>query len=119
MRERSSGNLGLAYIAENDDYHIQERKNIARKNDDLRSMLPYIITPNALIITKGVQALGAYPILKKVKAYNEFTRDDDPEGHHNFGCFTYKDKKIFWTIVDHGGYEGYNLVLTVLLADEW
>ena len=119
MRECSNGGLGLAYIDENDDYHIQEREKIARKNDELRSMLPYIIPPNALIITKGVQALGAYPILKKVKAYNEFTKDDDPEGHHLFGCFTHKDKKIFWTIVDHGGYEGYNLALTVLLADEW
>jgi len=119
MRAYSSGGLGLAYIDEYDDFHIQERKKIARKNDELRGMIPYIIQPNALVITKGVQELGAYPILKKVKDYNEFTKDNDPEGHHNFGCFTYKNKKIFWTIVDHGGHEGCNLELTVLLADEW
>lgn len=119
MRKRNNGCTGLAYIDKNDDFHIQKRKKIAGKNDELRSMLPYITTPNALVITEGVQALGAYSILKKVKAFNAFTKYDDPEGHHNFGCFMHKGKKIFWTIVAHGGHEGCNLELTVLLADEW
>lgn len=118
MRECSCGSLGLLRIDKENDCHILRNK-IARKNDELRSIIPYIMKPDALRITKGVQYLGAYSILKKVKVYNEFTKDDDPYGEHNFGCFMHKDKKTFWTIVAHGGDEGYNLVLTVMLADKW
>jgi len=119
MVECSSGGLGLAYIDMEDAYHIRLCDTIARENDELRHSLPYIWKPNALRVTKGVQLLGPYLILKKVKAYNDFPEDDDPCGHHNFGWFMHKSKKIFWTIDDYGGEDGLHLALTVMLADEW
>ena len=98
MRKCSSGGLGLAYIDMEDDYHIRQRNTIAGENDELRHSLPYIWRPNALRITKGVQLLEPYMILKKVKDYNDSPEDNDPYGHHNFGWFMHKGKKIFWTI---------------------
>ena len=119
MMEWSSSGLGLAYIDMEDEYHIWQRDTIARENDELRHSLPYIWKPNAIRVAQRVQLMGPYLILKKVKDYNDFPEDNDPYGHHNFGWFMHKGKKIVWTIDDYGGEDGLHLVLTVMLADEW
>lgn len=122
MEKYSSGGLGLHYIDMNDDYHIRLRDTIAEENDVLRRSIPDIMKPNIIRITEGIKSMGREPvqkILQRVKTFSTFTEDNDPCGHHNFGCFRHRKKKIFWTIDDCGGKDGYNLVLTVMLDSEW
>ena len=73
-------------------------------------------------MTSGVNALGTkavVDILISVKAFNNFNEDNDPHGEHDFGSFNYEDQKIFWKIDNYNGQEGYDLVLTIMLADEY
>ena len=58
-------------------------------------------------------------ILTKVKEFNEFTEDNDPWREHDFGAFEHKGEKLFFKIDDYNGNEGYDLVLTVMLASEY
>ena len=95
-------------------------------NDALRQSIPNIAPPNLLVITRGIADLGSKAvaeILVKVKEFNDFNEDNDPWGEHDFGSFLYQSeetgKKIFWKIDDYAGQEGYNLVLTILLAEEY
>ncbi len=95
-------------------------------NDALRQSLPNLAPPNLLLITRGIATLGSEAvreILQEVKEFNDFSEDNDPWGEHDFGSFCYQSeepgKKIFWKIDDYAGQEGYNLVLTVMLAEEY
>lgn len=91
-------------------------------NDALRASIPNISPPNLLLVTKGIIALGpeaVSEILLKVKNFNNFNQENDPWGEHDFGSFDYKGRKIFWKIDDYQGQGGYNLVLTILLAEEY
>ena len=122
MEKCSSGGLGLARIDMNDEYHIRSRDTIAKENDELRHSIPDITKPNVIRITAGIKSMGpesVRKILRKVKTFSKFTGDDDHYGHRNFGCFRHRGKKIFWTIDDYGGEDDCNLVLTVMLTDEW
>ena len=97
-------------------------KKIAKRNDLLRRSIPNIFHPNLLVLTRGVADLGqeeVKEILKIVKEFNVFTKDNDPWKEHDFGVFDYQGKKIFWKIDDYAGNEGYELVLTILLAEEY
>ena len=94
----------------------------AQRNDALRAMIPLIAMPNTLGLTRGVAALPSSEvaeILEGVKGFNEFNEDNDPWGEHDFGCFTHGGQKLFWKIDDYQGTDGYDLVLTVMLADEY
>ena len=95
-------------------------------NDALRAKIPRILPPDLLVITRGIAALGpkaVADILLKVKEFSDFNEDNDPWGEHDFGSFFYESQepreKIFWKIDDYNGQEGYNLVLTVMLASEY
>ncbi len=95
-------------------------------NDALRQNIPNVAPPNLLVITRGIADLGpetVREILQEVKEFNDFSVDNDPWGEHDFGSFSYQPeesgKKIFWKIDDYAGQEGYNLVLTVMLAEEY
>ena len=94
---------------------------VAARNDALRSRIPSISPPDLLVITRGINALGdeVLDILQKVREFSTFTPDNDPWGEHDFGSFEHEGRRIFWKIDDHGGQEGYRLVLTVMLADEY
>lgn len=73
-------------------------------------------------MTSGVNALGTkavVDILISIKAFNNFNEDNDPHGEHDFGSFNYEDQKIFWKIDNYNGQEEYDLVLTIMLADEY
>jgi len=94
-------------------------------NDALRKSIPNIAPPNLLVITRGIAGLGAEAvaeILLKVKEFSDFNEDNDPWHEHDFGSFLHQSeepgKKIFWKIDDYAGQEGYNLVLTVMFAEE-
>ena len=95
---------------------------IAQKYDALRKSIPKVSSPNLLVITSGVNALSieaVADILTSVKEFDSFNEDNDPYGEHDFGAFDYEGQKIFWKIDNHNGQEGYNLVLTVMLAEEY
>lgn len=95
----------------------------ARTNDALRKSIPFITKPNALLLTRGIYDTfndeEVACILEKVKSFDDFHEDNDPWGEHDFGSFVFKEKKIFWKIDDYQGQEGYGLVLTIMLAEEY
>ena len=94
---------------------------VAARNDALRSRIPSISPPDLLVITRGINALGdeVLDILQKVREFSTFTPDNDPWGEHDFGSFEHDGQKVFWKIDDYNGQDGYRLVLTVMLADEY
>lgn len=97
-------------------------KEIAKRNDLLRRSLPCIYPPNLAVLTKGVASLGdeeVNEIFKKVRDFSEFTEGNDPWGEHDFGAFQYNSREFFWKIDDYGGHEGYNLILTIMLAEDY
>ena len=94
----------------------------AQRYDALRKSIPFVQKPNLLCCTRGIMAM--FPdevplILKMVKEFNAFTEANDPWHEHDFGAFEYKGETMFWKIDDHRGNEGYNLVLTVMLASDY
>jgi hypothetical protein len=94
----------------------------AKTNDQLRKRIPLIEPPDLLVITSGVASLGegsVARILQKVRNFNNFNKDNDPYKEHDFGLFTHRGETIYWKIDDYAGQDGYNLVLTVLLAEEY
>ena len=94
----------------------------AQRYDRLRMSIPFVRPPDTLVVTGGLAA--AFPddlpsILTKVKEFSTFTEDNDPWHEHDFGAFEFKGEKMFWKIDDYNGNEGYELVLTVMLASEY
>jgi len=99
-----------------------ELSETAQKYDRLRKSIPFVRPPDTLVVTGGLAA--SFPddlpsILTKVKDFDEFTEGNDPWHEHDFGAFDYKGEKIFWKVDDYNGNEGYDLVLTVMLASEY
>lgn len=37
-------------------------------------------------------------IREKVEKFNDFNKDNDPHGEHDFGAFEHNGRKIFWKI---------------------
>ena len=94
----------------------------AKENDKLRKAIPIISKPNIFVVTRGIANLPAEEqaqIIQKVKDFNNFNEENNPYGEHDFGSFMHNDRKIFWKIDDYAGSEGFNLVLTVMFADEY
>ena len=94
----------------------------AQRYDALRKSIPFVPKPNLLCLTRGVTA--TFPdevsvILKMVKEFSAFTEGNDPWHEHDFGAFEYKREKIFWKIDDYGGQDGYELVMTIMLAEDY
>jgi uncharacterized protein DUF3768 len=90
--------------------------------DRLRAQIPAILPPNRLLITRGVSQLGDEAvgvILAKVKNFHAFTTDNDPWEEHDFGNFEHEGRKLFWKIDDHAGRDGNQLVLTIMLSEEY
>jgi hypothetical protein len=99
-----------------------ELSETARRYDRLRKSIPFVRPPDTLVVTGGLAAM--FPddlpsILAKVKEFNEFTEGNDPWREHDFGAFEYKGGKLFFKIDDYNGNEGYDLVLTVMLASDY
>jgi len=84
-------------------------------------------------ITAGIATLGhdaVYAIFDLVKAYDDFTPNNDPYGEHDFGSLYWGEHQVFWRL------DYYDLdftlhspdpadetvtarVLTVMLAEEY
>jgi len=92
------------------------------KNDALRAGLPFTSGRNRLVVTRGVNAEGPSFVLATVEAvrrFSEFTEGNDPHLEHDFGAFEVGSKKLFWKIDYYDGAEGIDLLLTILLRDEY
>jgi len=93
---------------------------IAERYDALRKSIPAVRPPDVVFLTRGVVALGAdREVLELVRDFDTFTEANDPHGEHDFGSFSYEGHKIFWKIDNYDGQDGHELVLTVMLADEY
>ena len=52
-------------------------------------------------ITRGIIGLGGEQvaaIVARVRAFDDFTADNDPYAEHDFGAFEYAGERIFWKI---------------------
>lgn len=105
-------------------------------NDALRARagLPFFgRARDRIYITQGIAALppeAQIEIIAKVRAFENFSDDNDPHGEHDFGNFEYAGQKIFWKIdyydaeLTKGSEDPADpnvtaRVLTILLALEW
>ena len=54
-----------------------------------------------IMMTQGIQALcqqGVMEIMAKVRAFDIFTKDNDPYGEHDFGKIVHGKETVFWKI---------------------
>jgi len=95
---------------------------IARLNDEFRAV-------EMLTLTKGIYELhDVLGLIRAVREYKDFNKDNDPYGEHDFGSFVWEGKKIFWKIDYYDpSFELWcdplhpecERVLTVMLAEEY
>ena len=74
---------------------------IASDNDKLRQSIFNSLGKNKLVLSHDVSQLNlidGIEVLKLVKEFKTFTKDDDPYGEHDFGSFNFKDISYFWKI---------------------
>lgn len=107
---------------------------IAELNDALRRD-PASGKHGRIVMTYGVSECGisfTLQALTKLKAFEAFTKDNDPHGEHDFGSFELEGQKLFWKIdyfekgTDHmAGAEipensaRTDRLLTIMLAEEY
>jgi hypothetical protein len=102
---------------------------IRNLNDALRTTL----IGGQVMMTSGVQALGAAAVaeaLTRMRTFTEFSEDNDPHGEHDFGSFEvngsmfffkidYYDKAMQYASEDPGDPTKTARVLTLMLASEY
>ena len=107
---------------------------IAALNDALRRD-PGTGEYGRIVMTHGVSELGVpftMQALAKLKAFDAFTKDNDPYSEHDFGSFELEGQKLFWKIDYFEKGTDYRVgtetpddrvttdrVLTVMLAEEY
>ncbi|MCP9237905.1 DUF3768 domain-containing protein [Lewinella sp. JB7] len=88
---------------------------------------------NHIVATQGIHALldkDIHAIFDLVRSFNQFSEDNDPHGHHDFGMVTHKNQDIFWKIdaydktMEHGSPDPSDpdqttRVMTIMLANEY
>jgi len=103
--------------------------DIKTLNDNLRKTL----IGGKVILTQGINVKlpkDIARILSKVRNFNNFTKDNDPYGEHDFGSFDYKGETIYFKIDYYDKNYQYlsedpsnpnltNRVMTVMLASEY
>ncbi len=81
-----------------DDIAQQDRSTtIAKLNDRFRTTF----VGGSVLVTAGLQGLGPVFIataLATVRAFSEFTNDNDPYGQHDFGALMVENQKLLWKI---------------------
>lgn len=76
----------------------QERAKIRRYNDQLRC---HGIGNGSLFMTQGIMEKGkgyAAQALSAVRDFDQFTKDNDPHGEHDFGSLEMDGQRLFWKI---------------------
>jgi hypothetical protein len=105
------------------------RQRVRALNDTLRKQH----RGGTIVITQGVQALGAETIQRidvAISAFEGFTPDNDPYGEHDFGAVRVDDHVIFFKIdyydpdllhhsPDPADPAVTRRVMTIMLADEY
>ncbi len=72
-------------------------KRIAELNDTFRKNF----LGGTVMLTVGIQALSEETqraVLEQVRAFNDFSEDNDPYGEHDFGSFKCQGQRINWKI---------------------
>ena len=104
---------------------------IARLNDELRTSLGK--KGGKVVMTTGIQGFSPQDqvlIFQKLRAFNDFTEDNDPYGEHDFGRFSHDGEMLLWKIdyydLDYQGRSNdpsdpklTNRVLTLMLSQEY
>ena len=105
-------------------------KKVAALNDNLRKTF----TGGCVLLTIGFRSLPEdeqAEVLQKVRAFNDFTQDNDPYQEHDFGqVISSRGTQVFWKIdlydINDEFYSPQpddptqtNRVMTILLADEY
>lgn len=113
------------------DKQSQEwRSRVQRLNDQFRCSGA---GRGSLMLTAGIHEMGvafAWAAIEAVKAFNAFTRDNDPYGEHDFGALTVANERLFFKIdyydldleahsPDPADPAQTHRVLTVMLASEY
>ena len=98
--------------------------NIAERNDAFRKNIPFSINSrNKMLMTQGITVSfndkQIADVFGAVRDFNNFNQDNDPWGEHDFGSILIFGKKILWKIDDYQGEDATDLVVTVMLADEY
>jgi hypothetical protein len=105
------------------------RQRVRALNDVLREQH----RGGTIVITQGVQALGAETIQRidaAISAFDSFTPDNDPYGEHDFGAVRVDGQVIFFKIdyydpdllhhsPDPADPAVTRRVMTIMLADEY
>ena len=96
---------------------------IALVNDRFR------LSGEGVVLTNGVQSIpNLNGLMRRIRDFNHFTKDNDPYGEHDFGKVTCLGFEIFWKIDYYDqSLEGWadplslecRRVLTVMLASEY
>ncbi|MDB4020156.1 DUF3768 domain-containing protein [Planktomarina temperata] len=111
-----------------------EHDRIRDQNDKFRTGDPGI--PGQRVMTQGINALldgdqdMQLELLQFVAAFDDFSPDNDPQGHHDFGIFDFHGHRCNWKIDLYDKDYEYgsnapddltqtNRVLTILLASEY
>ncbi len=104
-------------------------KNLAKQNDLFRSTM--ILTPyHRVVLTQGVATSpDREAIVTAVRAFNEFSKDNDPYGEHDFGKLSVNGKDYFFKIdyydvnfeygADTSSPDPFARVLTIMRSDEY
>ena len=104
-------------------------EQIRQLNDTLRSTF----TGGKVVMTASVQSLHPDTValaLSTMRAFNDFSSDNDPYGEHDFGSFDLAGEKFFWKIdyydstMEYGSPDPANptlttRVLTLMLAQDY
>ncbi|MGV7222178.1 MAG: DUF3768 domain-containing protein [Nitrospinales bacterium] len=109
---------------------MNDRNRIAELNDLCRTALGvggrFLQTPGICGLSQTEQSR----IRELVELYDDFNKDNDPYGEHDFGAIEHNGEKIFWKIdyyapdLIYGSDEPSDpsktvRVLTVMLAEEY
>jgi hypothetical protein len=98
--------------------------NISERNDAFRKAIPFSDNPkNKVFLTRGIYAefsdSEVADIITAVRNLSEFTPDNDPYKEHDFGAIAFVGRKLFWKIDDYMGQDNTDLVLTIMLAEDY
>jgi hypothetical protein len=77
--------------------HAARTARIRALNDQLRQTF----TGGQVVITSSLDALpmaDRLDLFARVKSFTAFTPDNDPDGEHDFGSFTFGGATYFWKI---------------------
>lgn len=106
-----------------------KKDRIRELNDRFRTTF----AGGVVMLTQGVDALGTEAkaeVLRRVRTFNQFDRDNDPHGEHDFGSFEIAGQQFFFKMdyyardMEGGSEDPANSdvttrVLTVMKAEEY